>query len=995
MTLIARGMGAKYRAARFTPLGLKSANCVLWLDMLERNSWSLTSPASAIPSLRCVDSIVNLASGVTWSEPSQPPFYEPTGLGGRPCMINPRGHGRRIISTDPLPLTAVNGDDQACTILLALESNHTAGEIGYALSNAISTHDLQSKQDFGVHGGRYRLVRFDNTGAAAGNTFPALAQRGPHVVAVRVGLSLFDFWLDHDDAALYSVPGVGNIGSIAADRTALFLRPDLNFSEVFLGRIGAAVMWAGLLSDADLLAARMWMVSRWLSPVHKPNKSSPGPTVWLDEKVGTSGNDVTEWSARGSTAVPFLAPAGKEPSVDGSYSGSPIDFTPGSSDCLVSDAAVAAGAITIGLKFKLDSLPPVGSYFCLASPRLGTDKWFHIFLINQISGWLDVSFGYQPSPASAPHFGIAEENAGALLDGGVHRLIITYDGSGASPSDYRVWLDGVERTVAAAGNKNRTAGERGSLGAQVLAGDTPYQILDGKLFKPTIFDRVLSATEIAQLDSYLADGYAFSPEILPGCVLHLDMQDADSYIVTPGSPDTVRNIRNKASQVLWTEATNPPQYEAAGLNGRPCIKGDGAARRLLSTEAAVVAAAAGDDKPFSVYAVFQPGNVDADHMLFGWASSAHANARQLGVGQSSASNGRYSLVKLDDAAAGAENTVASPAVQPQPQVISWVGTTAAQLMLNDGPRISSGNTNFGVVTPTRAGLFCRPQSAIDRFSSARLGELIVFAGEHSEAEQRAVARYLMADWGIAFNPAVVPGLVAWFDMSEASSYVVTPGSPDTVTSIKNLVSNTAWNTAISSFPRYESSGINGRPSMRINGGADLRGLVSTESAVVSAFSGNDPSTTVVAVVEPMFNSSMAVLGVAHSGFTSANRSQYFGTEQSNGGRIAMIKVDDTGFVDSSAPAAHPIPLLQPHVMTWRTSGIAMALYVNRLLAHSDPSVDTGVFTPDRVSIGTRPASNISLAMFGRIAEILVFNRALTDLELSRVWSSLMTKWGIT
>jgi hypothetical protein len=985
MTLYARAMGAKYRAARFTPLGLKSASCVLWLDMLERGSYTVTAGSGG--ALPTVSSITNLASGVEWTEGSSPPFYEVAH--GRPWLVNPVGSTRRIISAEADVVAAFSGDDTPFTVAVVAElftASSTAALFGVGNSGVASSSTVY----VGMSSGLPRLNRVDSAGTTSASVRAAAMQPGSRVLISRFSGSTHSMWADYESTPLPNEASVTDLTTVSPDQAALFCRPDSAPDSVFAGRLGFVAAFAGALSDEDVTRLQLWLVSRWMRPVTMPDSIS-GLTRWLAERLSTSGGNFTSWPDRAGLGN-FTPPSGKEPVLDTNYA-SVADLSSSAGDCFAGAGAVSTtGELTIGVKFTIDGLPTSGQAATIASVRMHAtdDDWFEVIVANQVSGTKAISFARQ-NGLSGTYQGFDLPDGVGLLDGSVHRLIVRYSGS-----TYRAWWDGVEMTVSVSGSWTRTSGDKSSLGARVSSSDGASQGMDGKLLPPMVtLSRALEDFEVAQLDLYLADGWAFSPEILPNRVLHLDMQDTDSYVVTEGSPDTVQSIRNKASEALLTEATNPPEYEADGLNGYPCMKGDGSARRLLTTSSGIVSAGSGEDKPFTIYAVMQPGNLDADQTLFSWASSADNSKKQTFVGQSAASTGRYSLAKIDDATSGAAPS-SSHAVQGRPQVVAFSGTTVAKLMLNDGPlqSLTGASFDFGTVTPSRAGIFCRAQSTIDQFSAARLGELIVYAEEHTEAVQRAVARYLGSKWDVDFDPMTISGLVAWFDMQQADSYTVTAGSPDTVSSIKNLVSNTAWNTVVNAYPRYEATGLNGKPCMRVNGGADQRGIASTEAAVLAALNGTNPSMTMVAVYEPLFSGTHTIFGAGDTTVNSDNSAR-FGVIQATSLRTWYNRVDSSGTLGEAASATGDGLQLQPYVLSARTSGTAASFHINGVQSGTGQTVNTGAVTATRVAIGLRPDLNPDSVLNGRVSELLIFNRSLTDLELSRLHSNLMTKWGLS
>jgi hypothetical protein len=978
----------------FKPMDL--GDNVLWIDALERHTYSVTAGVGG--ALGTVGSIVNQATGVAWTEGtgSNQPFFEQPDSWGRPCL---RGDGvaRRLMSTEAGVLAAFNGADHSFTVAMVVEPlDCSVTSYYFALADA-ATDVERSKQAFANRSsGLYRYIREDDAAVVTTRNLVQIMSPGPHIITFRFNSAAptqIGYWLDDEPAEV--VGTITDVGTITSTRAGLFCDPDLTVSGFLNGRIGAICAFDSYLGNDDLLRLRTWLLSRWLSLPQRPN-AIPNCTVWCFDAAGVSGNNIIAWGDKAG-AQDFDAPAGAEPFWLGTEK--PINVMQfQGTDALVNSTALATSAITIALKFKLDSLPSVGSSFMLASPRMGVDKWFQLMAFNAFTGFHDWSFGFQNGLSNQQMMGID----GLTLDGGIHSLVVTYDGAGTSTSDYQCWLDGVQQTVSLSGLKNRNTGDKGSLGAEVSSTDVLARALIGKLYEFATFDRVLTAAEIDALNYRLAYGWRFGPEVLDAIKLDLDLRDTSTYVVTLGSPDTVTSLRNKATHALWTPIGTAPKHESAGFNSQfPCISNPaGDSRDIASTESAVFDVFDGADTPHTVYLVCEPLVLDEASAYLGAANTA-GMASAL-VGAYSTDEGHSLALKIDDAGLSA-TAISSRAVFPGPQVLAWsVPGTTANGYLDDGPA-DPANAPFNVanLTLNRSALFCVPSNVLANFGHVKIARALAYKASHSEANVRAMTRYLSTLYGIGFNPLTLAGLVAWFDMMNAASYTVTPGSPDTVTSIKNLVSNVAWNTAATAFPLYEAAGFGGLPCMRGQsialGGPTNRGIISTESPVVNAFSGTDVPVTVIAVTEFDKTSNTEVLfGLGNSGF-STNQTWRFG--QPSGaplGRPWFNKIEDgtgTQFdVLSSAGIA-----AGRRVVSFVCAGTTGSIYVDQNAPNpSGAAFDAGAVTPNRAALFCRPDSVPDFFWASTLAELLVFNRAITDLEKKLVVGGyLMPKWGIS
>lgn len=974
----------------FRPTLVGAGSCVAWVDMLERHSYTPVTSAPAVPTIQ---DIKNLISGVSWTEATNPLIYEEAGMGGRPCM---RGDGvnRRLITTEASLITPFVGDDKPITIAVAFEPMQTvSGGSAFIGGFSSSLANVQAPM-LSINGaGRAAFTRRDDAlGSSQTATVAALVQPRPQVITWRFGASvnLAECWRD-DEAAVVLSTTMGDLGVITPNRFALCMIPDNVFvagdaSDV---RIGAVVVYSSALSDADCQSLRSWMVARWVQQVTKPDEIS-SLRMWLEDNVGTSGTNVTAWNDRSSVAINWTPPAGKEPNNAVGRSNS-IQFVAANDDCFNNNTSVITGsAFTIAVKFMLDQLPAAGQAVTLVSPKAASgDNWIEVILANNVANTKTVSFARQ-SGTSGTYQGFEVSLPDSLqngLDGGVHRLLITFDGA----STYTARWDGAAHAVSASGNWTRATGDKGSLGARLSSADVTSQELDGRLFKVVVYDRVLTTAELDRVDGWLADGWSFDPFTVGNLKLHVDLKDPSTYVVSAGSPDTIQSLRNKASHVVMTEAVNPPEYSATGLALQPSIRGDGVARRMLTTEAAVVACVAGDDTPSTVYLVCAPRTFSGANQTFvGWGAAGVENNGRYTIGASSADAHR--VQKVDDAAGASSGPSGTIEMAPIPQVISYGVDTINAFMFDDADKNEAG-MNRGVMTPTRLGLFCTPDLTPDAFSDAAIGELLIYSVKHSEATQRAVARYLKRRWALGLNPMVLASLKLWFDFSATDSYTVLPGSPATITALRNLASGVIWNTQATTFPEYEATGFGGKPCAKGDGAG--RGLISTDSIVVSALSGSDNPVTVIAVTEPdTTNVTQTILGGGNSGVANNGTWRFGKASPSN--RWFSTKIDDTGAIASATGVVGGADGTGRQVKSWVVPGTTLSGYVN--LGAASPSAgafDVGTATMDRAAIFCRPDSSPDFFWNGRLAELMLFNVALSDTVRTAIVTSLMAKWGIS
>ncbi len=241
-------------------------------------------------------------------------------------------------------------------------------------------------------------------------------------------------------------------------------------------------------------------------------------------------------------------------------------------------------------------------------------------------------------------------------------------------------------------------------------------------------------------------GYSpiWPPTRLPGCVAWLDCQE------TLTQAGTVTSITNMVSGTAWTEAVAPPTYEAAGINGRPCMVGNGSTMKIISNEAAVWGAFLGESPPRTalfVCSVTLPVANTSALMAVGNSGVASNGTSNY---QAFAQGGYWRIPSLSDAAVAGNAVRNDSAIRAGGQVVRFANNRElAWNAINLEPRYSmSGSLAAGTVTPNQVALLCRPDSIPDGFFASRLGCAILFNRLLTLSEELGVAAALMHRWGI-------------------------------------------------------------------------------------------------------------------------------------------------------------------------------------------------------------------------------------------------------
>jgi hypothetical protein len=237
-----------------------------------------------------------------------------------------------------------------------------------------------------------------------------------------------------------------------------------------------------------------------------------------------------------------------------------------------------------------------------------------------------------------------------------------------------------------------------------------------------------------------------NPLTVAGLTLDLNMRNVGSYTVTGGN--TVTSIVNTVSAVSYDEPTLPPGYEAAGLNGYPCLVGDGVDDRIMSTEAAVLTALG--SASVAAFYVVKWGMADAQAWILGGARSAVDTAvGHRMFGQTVAGPGAHAVLERSGAGVSG-NQIAS--VTPQTaaaEVVCHRIDGAVWTLLLDGIKSSEASHPAQTIAPTRVGILCRPDLTPDGFAAVRCGRILLISPAPTLFVCRGISKHLKAEWGIA------------------------------------------------------------------------------------------------------------------------------------------------------------------------------------------------------------------------------------------------------
>lgn len=233
-------------------------------------------------------------------------------------------------------------------------------------------------------------------------------------------------------------------------------------------------------------------------------------------------------------------------------------------------------------------------------------------------------------------------------------------------------------------------------------------------------------------------------------VAWIDVQDA-AFRTLNGGGTGITGIRNKVSGVAWSLPVNNTPFEAAGLNGHPCLHPTVIGDRIQFTESAVwtpfqCTSAA---KAYTFLWVVQPDLLSSSGAIFGFGNTTTSSANTQVWGQSVSTPGKFAY------------TTTTPALNIGATVSATATTTAVQRHCWHGPgdhhtfRINNGAPDATLnnvarspvgMTLNQGGLFGRMDAGPDSPWAGRFGALLVYSAELGASARTRLDDFLSAQW---------------------------------------------------------------------------------------------------------------------------------------------------------------------------------------------------------------------------------------------------------
>jgi hypothetical protein len=402
---------------------------------------------------------------------------------------------------------------------------------------------------------------------------------------------------------------------------------------------------------------------------------------------------------------------------------------------------------------------------------------------------------------------------------------------------------------------------------------------------------------------------------------------------------------NTASQATGSAQPTLVQND---INGYPALHFDGA-NTFLQTAAPVTTS--------TQYSMFVVSTIGNSSSAPGPVYNGNSTANGYGLLRSNTADygamyGGQSYLTFGTLALGA---------QMQELVRDGSGTTTFYHNSAQSGSTSSATPN----TPTTATYIGGVNSNTSNLFSGDVAEVLIYNRALSTSERQQVEQYLTVKYLESFPTS---GLALWL---KADTGVVTNGTAVTQWKDQTVNGNIASQANTSDQPALVPNTLNGHAVVRFNGSSDYlatSSVVSTSSPftifVVSTL-GNAPG--------PIYNGNSAGSGY---GLYCQNTADYGALY---GGRTNLT----FGATVTSGEQLQEIENISSNVTTFYQNG-----------TQSGNTASSGLNTPTGATYIGGVNSNASNLFSGDIAEVLIYNRALSTSERQQVEQYLLTQYGI-
>jgi hypothetical protein len=499
----------------------------------------------------------------------------------------------------------------------------------------------------------------------------------------------------------------------------------------------------------------------------------------------------------------------------------------------------------------------------------------------------------------------------------------------------------------------------------------------------------------------------FLPTTVPGCALWLDAADAATVQLVPGTAN-VSNWRDKSGngQNFTLTGTTNPTYSTSVKNGLSAVTFNGIANQNMNNSTIVF--------PQTAYTIFTvqylastTGNFPAGYqrLLNGGVNNALVVGTQNG-----------NVAVFTGFASGSWND-ANPLANPIVNNLGeWclISFTVSGTVLTTFVNGSSNTIKTGT-TQAFTGLNIGTQQGGSQFWNGYGAEILLYNSALNTAQRQQTEGYLAWKWGLQANlptthpfyfnriapipvaiqtptrciqspnwsPTSLSGLSVWLDAADAATVQFSSGA--NVSNWRDKSGNAKNATKSLNFPQYSQSSLNGLGTVRFNGSSGIgNGLA------VPAFDFGTSTRTLFFVIRntgPVSGTASDPIWLWPNTGNGTNSLSFQG----------WIKANNQGTRVEVSYSATLNTYLLIGFRFGTTAGFQELFNNGTLVGSATKSIGGTSYSnaTSGYSVGGGTVDSAGIYNFdGNIAEVLLYNTALTDTQRQQVEGYLAWKWGL-
>lgn len=489
----------------------------------------------------------------------------------------------------------------------------------------------------------------------------------------------------------------------------------------------------------------------------------------------------------------------------------------------------------------------------------------------------------------------------------------------------------------------------------------------------------------------------FTPAQLPGLKGWWDASDTATITLNAGDVSAWNDKSGNGNHLVQATGTLQPLFLASGINSLGSVQfyDDGTAKVLAAPDAASM-----DHTTIDLFVAFR-WNTDlaATESIAGkFSTGTPANQREfiLTIASGNAGNPMQGVLSGDGTATTALLTPTGLSTATSYIAEMWNDGTNGYVRINNAPA-SEARAAFAAIFNGTAPFFAGARDTATNPSAVTIGEIIYCSPALSASSTALTLDYLSTKWNIALfpgfvNPASLPGLAVWYDVSDITSLfqdsagtvpVTANGDPIGRLTDKSGNGNHGTQTTAASCPTYTTaSAPNGLATALLDGSNDRIavpniGLTGTAAATII-------------IICRMNSTSSGADAVVSFGASSEGQFQSSGANDDNLVTAGSLGWRGDGNIISPGQAVNAFM-----AFILRTNGTTVQSWRNTAASTVFSDTQLGNWTTGAGAYGIGATNTPDRFAGLNLCEFAIYNTVKTNAEIELLMPYFVNKWGIT